>query len=280
MDGLRCGGGFLRLRLKGARGDGLELNRPGRVPPLSPSLSCAEIITALLPLPLIHKKKSVHSPAKSSASLQPASSTRPPILGQPPAQRAVIRKPGPRACFKRRSAARLSLPRQTCRQGSGRRLQALGHCFRAAAPQAHFLLTFWGASQKVRGCKSAKQSISTGKTPVADARTTLPRSSLFLSSKKEIRTHSHQNPNLLATFLFPTLSHARTIPARRAVIRKPGPRACFKRRSAARLSLPRQTMPSGQRKALTGSWPLFSCRRTASALFAYFLGRKLKSKAL
>jgi hypothetical protein len=79
-----------------------------------------------------------------------------------PARRAVIRKPGPRACFKRRSGARLSLPRQTCRQGSGRRLQALGHCFRAAAPQAHFLLTFWGASQKVRRCKSAKQLIATG----------------------------------------------------------------------------------------------------------------------
>ncbi|TDT86236.1 hypothetical protein EDC59_1141 [Pseudodesulfovibrio indicus] len=94
----------------------------------------------------------------------------PPTLGQSLARRAVIRKPGPRACFKRRSAARLSLPRQTCRQGSERRLQALGHCFRAAAPQAHFLLTFWGASQKVRRCKSAKRSPTTGKTPDADAR--------------------------------------------------------------------------------------------------------------
>ncbi|TDT91604.1 hypothetical protein EDC59_1011 [Pseudodesulfovibrio indicus] len=99
-----------------------------------------------------------------------------------PARRAVIRKPGPRACLKRRSGARLSLPRQTCRQGSERRLQALGHCFRAPAPQAHFLLTFWGASQKVRRCKSAKRSLATGKTPDADARTTLPRSSLSFPS--------------------------------------------------------------------------------------------------
>jgi hypothetical protein len=135
--------------------------------------------TALLPLPLIHKKKSVHTPAKSPTSPRPASSATPPTLGQSLARRAVIRKPGPRACFERQSVARLSLPRQTCRQGSGRRLQALGHCFRATAPQAHFLLTFWGASQKVRRCKSAKRSISTGKTPDADARTSLPRSSLF-----------------------------------------------------------------------------------------------------
>jgi hypothetical protein len=145
----------LRLRLNGARGDGLLLVWPGRVSPLSPSLSCAEVISALLPL--------VPSPHARTVLVR----------------RAVIRKPGPRACFERRSAARLSLPRQTCRQGSGRRLQALGHCFRAAAPQAHFLLTFWGASQKVRRCKSAKRSISTGKTPDADARTSLPRSPLF-----------------------------------------------------------------------------------------------------
>jgi hypothetical protein len=101
--------------------------------------------------------------ADSRTSLpRPPSYAIPPTLGQSLARRAVIRKPGPRACFKRRSTARLSLPRQTCRQGSERRLQALGHCFRAAAPQAHFLLTFWGASQKVRRCKSAKRLPATG----------------------------------------------------------------------------------------------------------------------
>jgi hypothetical protein len=136
----------LRLRLKGARGDGLELNRPGRVTPLLPSLSCAEIITALSPLVPYHPRSDGPGP-KSGHS-----------------------EPGPRACLKRRSAARLSLPRQTCSQGSERRLQALGHCFRAAAPQAHFLLTFWGASQKVRRCKSATRSPTTGKTTDADAR--------------------------------------------------------------------------------------------------------------
>ncbi|TDT87501.1 hypothetical protein EDC59_108167 [Pseudodesulfovibrio indicus] len=204
-DGRGCGGdGCLRLRLKGARGDGLELICPSAF-----DLFC-------------------HPPHARTAFVR----------------RAVIRKPGPRACLKRRSAARLSLPRQTCRQGSERRLQALGHCFRAAAPQAHFLLTFWGASQKVRRCKSAKRSISTGKTPDADARTSLPRSSLLCLT-----------------------THARTIPARRAVIRKPGPRACFKRRSAARLSLPRQTCRQGSGRRLQA---LGHCFR-AAAPQAHFL---------
>ncbi len=175
-----------------------------------------------------------------------------------PVRRAVIRKPGPRACFKRRSGARLSLPRQTCRQGSGRRLQALGHCFRAAAPQAHFLLTFWGASQKVRRCKSAKRFTSTGKTPDADARTNLPRYSPLPPNKK---------PTLTEPRLFRTPSLARTIPARRAVIRKPGPRACFKRRSGARLSLLQQTCRQGSERRLQA---LGHCFR-AAAPKAHFL---------
>ncbi|TDT81352.1 hypothetical protein EDC59_12118 [Pseudodesulfovibrio indicus] len=126
-----------------------------------------------------------------------------------PARRAVIRKPGPRACFKRRSAARLSLPRQTCRQGSERCLQALGHCFRASAPQAHFLLTFWGASQKVRRCKSAKRSISTGKTPDADARPK-PRAFLplpLIHTKKSVHfpAKSSASPQTTSSTRPPTL---------------------------------------------------------------------------
>ncbi|TDT86302.1 hypothetical protein EDC59_11468 [Pseudodesulfovibrio indicus] len=227
-DGRSFGGdGCLRLRLKGARGDGLLL-----VCPSAFDLFC-------------------HSPHARTV----------------PARRAVIRKPGPRACLKRRSAARLSLPRQTMPSGQREALTGSWPLFSRSRTAAHFLLTFWGASQKVRRCKSAKRSPATGKTPDADARTNLPHSSLFLSSIKKIRTLSRQILGLPANHLFHTPSHARTIPARRAVIRKPGPRACFKRRSEARLSLPRQTCRQGSERRLQA---LGHCFR-AAAPQAHFL---------
>jgi hypothetical protein len=179
-----------------------------------------------------------------------------------PARRAVIRKPGPRACFKRRSEARLSLSRQTCRQGSERRLQALGHCFRAAAPQAHFLLTFWSASQKVRRCKSAKRSPATGQTPDADARpkptALLPLPLIHKKKSAHSPAKSPTSPQPSSSPRSPTLGQS---PVRRAVIRKPGPRACFKRRSGARLSLPRQTCRQGSGRRLQA---LGHCFRAAA----------------
>ena len=195
-------------------------------------------------------------------------------------RRAVIRKPGPRACLKRRSGARLSLLQQTCRQGSGRRLQALGHCFRAAAPQAHFLLTFWGASQKVRRCKSAKRSTATSKSPDADARTNLPQYSLFLPASKMIPHPPTPNPQPHRNPPLPPFLPRSDGPGAKSGHSETGASSLSQAPKRSPTESASADMPSGQRKALTGSWPLFSRRRTKSALFAYFLGRQPKSKAL